>query len=427
MRFISPSEFQTIGELSKGAHIPFAVRTSGLISNDPALPARTIRYIFSDATVARDNHIIKAGAWDLANFLKNPVFLWAHDQGEPPIGKVTEIAERDGLLVGAVEYLDRDVSAFADSIYQMAKGGFLNATSASWLPVEWKYAADKSRPGGVDFSRVELLEISQVPVPALPSALATARAAGLDTAPIFEWATRMLDSNGFAALPRAELEALRKEARMPAPARTGDPAPAPAPTPAPAPGVTTVLGFPAQLRALQKRDLGLAGDFCYYLVGLERLYERALAEAEREADGSAVPADLRAWVDEGNRLLVKMIGEETQEQIEGTQDEGASYYWSASTLESALARALSKFGLAREGKRLSAETERCLRAVHKHTGAAHDQLTTLLDGADDGDGNDNEDPEADPDDPDAESRALRERKAKALALKAAVGRVANSE
>lgn len=190
-------------------------RAAGFARDLENSSGRLIRYVFSDDSVGRDDHVIEPGAWDLGNFLRNPVFLWAHDQSSPPIGRVVEIEERGRQLVGSVEYLDRDVSEFADSIFRMTKGGFLNATSTSWLPIDYKRTTDKNRPGGIDFSRVELLEISQVPVPALPTALATARASGIDTGPVFAWAERLLDTQGQAILPRAELEALRREARMP--------------------------------------------------------------------------------------------------------------------------------------------------------------------------------------------------------------------
>lgn len=177
---------------------------------------RLISYIFSDSSVGRDNHVIKAGAWDTGNFARNPVFLWAHDQSSPPIGKVVDISEVGGKLRGTVEYANADISPFADLVFRLVKGGYLNATSVSWLPREFSYSQDRSRPGGIDFSKVELLEVSQVPVPALPSALVTARAAGIDTRPLFTWAERMLDTRGFAVLPRAELELLRRAARAPA-------------------------------------------------------------------------------------------------------------------------------------------------------------------------------------------------------------------
>lgn len=177
---------------------------------------RLISYILSDPSVGRDNHTIAADAWDLRPFLRNPVFNWAHDTDQPPIGRVVDIGTRGNQLIGTVEYADRDTYPFADTIFRLVKQGYLNAVSTSWIPREWKFSSDRSRPGGVDFSKVELLEVSQVPVPALPTALVTARAQGIDTGPLYEWAERMLDTSSTGIFPRAELETLRRNAKMPA-------------------------------------------------------------------------------------------------------------------------------------------------------------------------------------------------------------------
>jgi hypothetical protein len=174
---------------------------------------RIIRYLFSDPSVARDNHTI--AAWTLDNYLRNPVFLWAHDLSQPPIGRVVDLVQRDGVLSGSVEYMDREIYPFADTIFQMVREGYLNATSVSWDPLKWRLANDKSRPGGVDFELVDLMEISQVPVPSLPTALVTARANGIDTSPIFDWAGRILDEGGMMMMARADVENLRRAARMP--------------------------------------------------------------------------------------------------------------------------------------------------------------------------------------------------------------------
>ena len=201
--------------------LPEAVRLAalqplfGITEDNNTVPDRVIRYAFSDSSVARDNHTIAANGWRTENFLRNPVFLWAHENGAPPIGRVINLRSENGILRGDVEYAERDVYPFADTVYRLVKGGFINATSTSWIPLDWTISRDKARPGGVDFSKVELLEISQVPVPALPTALVEARRQGIDTKPIFEWAEEMLDSGGYTILPRAELEALRQEAKMP--------------------------------------------------------------------------------------------------------------------------------------------------------------------------------------------------------------------
>src|SRR5262249_23617677 len=99
---------------------------------------RLVRYRFSTPEVARDRHTI--AAWKLDSFRSNPVFLWAHDASEPPIGKVIELADNKGYLDGTVEYAERDVYPFADTIFQLVRGGYINAVSTSWEPVDWKHS-----------------------------------------------------------------------------------------------------------------------------------------------------------------------------------------------------------------------------------------------------------------------------------------------
>jgi HK97 family phage prohead protease len=183
--------------------------------------SRVIKYKFSDGSVARDNHTISNSGWDLTNFKSNPVFLWAHDASQLPIGKVTDIAVTSAGLMGSVEYLTADQYPFADTVYQLVRSGYLNATSVSWNPLDWKYSTDKSRPGGIDFLKQELLEVSQVPVPALPGALVEARKHGIDTGPIYQWAERILDSRGIKSRKAClQLETLRSAAKMPKVERT---------------------------------------------------------------------------------------------------------------------------------------------------------------------------------------------------------------
>lgn len=183
---------------------------------------RRISYVLSDSSVARDGHRIMTAGWDLTAYLTNPVFLWAHDDQQPPLGRMIDIGAHGDQLVGTVDYCPADISPFADMIFRMVKGLYLNTVSVSWNPLDWKFSTDKSRQGGIDFVRQELLEVSQVPVPALASAIATARAAGIDTAPLVSWAELILDGGSSIVVPRDELENLRKAAKMPKSGRRAD-------------------------------------------------------------------------------------------------------------------------------------------------------------------------------------------------------------
>jgi hypothetical protein len=173
-----------------------------------ASKTRRIPYLLSNNSVARDGHTVKSDGFELGNYRANPVFLWAHDTGQPPVGRVVEITMSSTTLRGVVEYADADLSPFADMIFRMVKKRYLNAVSISWLPMEWKFSTDRNRPGGVDFLRQDLLEVSQVPVPAMASALATARAEGIDTGPMVRWAEQIIDS-GASGRPRSAVEQAR--------------------------------------------------------------------------------------------------------------------------------------------------------------------------------------------------------------------------
>lgn len=175
--------------------------------------ARRIPFCLSDDTVDRMGDTIAAEGWELDGYRANPVVLWAHDSYSPPIGKGLALRVSDGRLLGDVEFAAADLYEFADLVYRLVKGGYINAGSVGFNPLEWSFARDKEREFGIDFERQELLEFSVVPVPANAHALVEARAKGLDTRPLAEWAEKVLDEGGRVIVPRSEIERLRRMAQ----------------------------------------------------------------------------------------------------------------------------------------------------------------------------------------------------------------------
>jgi len=189
------------------------------VSAEPSISVegkeRTERFCFSDGSVDRMGDTIDPNGWDTVDFLNNPVALWAHDSSAPPIGGASNLAVEAGRLMGDIEFASADVYPFADTIYRLVRGKFLRAVSVGFIPLEYSFVEDKDRPWGIDFKRQSLLEISICPVPANPNALQEARAKGIDTRPLVEWAERALDGTDRAIVSRAELERLRKAAKEP--------------------------------------------------------------------------------------------------------------------------------------------------------------------------------------------------------------------
>lgn len=182
---------------------------------------RKIRFVFSDASVDRAGDSISADGWQTDDFMKNPVALWAHDSYEPPIGRASNVGPESGKLMGDIEFMAPEMSAFADTIYRMVLGKYINAVSVGFIPLEYSFVEDKDRPWGIDFKRQELLEISVCPVPCNPNALAEARSKGINTTPLRAWAEKLLDGGpmGRILVPRKLLEETFRAAKTPSAVR----------------------------------------------------------------------------------------------------------------------------------------------------------------------------------------------------------------
>lgn len=147
-------------------------------------PGDPIRFIASTENVARDGLIIEAGGWQLDNYRKNPVFLWAHDYSGkvPPIGKAS--ASVDGKTLLADVTFDQN-DPFAVSIERKYRDGFLSAVSVGWDTLEVQPSKGPNQAPRI--TRAELLDISAVPVPGDPDALKERQVRALrDLANIYE-------------------------------------------------------------------------------------------------------------------------------------------------------------------------------------------------------------------------------------------------
>lgn len=173
---------------------------------------RTLRFCFSDETVDRMGDSISASGWELGDFVRNPVALWAHDSYAPPIGVASDVGPEGNRLMGNITFTDAETYDFGDLIYRLLKGRFLRAVSVGFIPLEYSFVETNDRPWGIDFKRQTLLEISVCPIPANPNALGEARAKGIDTRPLVEWSEKLLDGEGKSIITKADLEALRRAA-----------------------------------------------------------------------------------------------------------------------------------------------------------------------------------------------------------------------
>jgi uncharacterized protein len=133
---------------------------------------RILEFVGSTAHVDRYGDVIEVEGWDLRNYKKNPVFLWAHDYRQPPVGKAVKVEKTDKGLLFRVKFPTPEEYPFADTVFKLYLGGYLKATSVGFQDLEREPITDKEgKQIGWRFKKQELYELSAVPVPANPQAL----------------------------------------------------------------------------------------------------------------------------------------------------------------------------------------------------------------------------------------------------------------
>ena len=160
--------------------LPYYVEKAASV--EPGDEERTLTFVASDETVDRYGDVINADGWQLAEFRKNPVFLWLHSYAAP-IGKVEKVHVDGSRLLARVKFASEGVSALADDLWKLVKERILRAVSVGFMvesPDDYELIRNaEEEVTGVRYLRQQLLELSLVSVPANPNALAVARSLDL--------------------------------------------------------------------------------------------------------------------------------------------------------------------------------------------------------------------------------------------------------
>lgn len=136
-----------------------------------------VRVVASTSTPDRFGDIVEQN-WKLEHFRNNPVVPFGHRYDQPPVGRAVSVDVRDGKLVADLLLDDSPNNPMGRTVAHQFRSGYLNAVSVGFragaVKFRDEFAEDHPYHGrrGVVFMEPELLEISVVPVPANPEALA---------------------------------------------------------------------------------------------------------------------------------------------------------------------------------------------------------------------------------------------------------------
>lgn len=138
---------------------------------------RTVEFIISDNTTDRYGDIVNQD-WDLKNYWNNPVLLWGHDpsQIDNVLGKCLEIntqEEDDRTLTTAkFQLAEAGTSKGVDTVFKLIQQGILKTVSVGFISHEIAQAENQKGETQNILKGNELLEVSVVPIPANPNAIA---------------------------------------------------------------------------------------------------------------------------------------------------------------------------------------------------------------------------------------------------------------
>lgn len=136
------------------------------------------RVTASTPTSDRYGDVVSA-PWSLDRYRANPVVVFAHDYSQPAVGKAVDVRLEGENLVATIQWDDHPSNPLGQTVAHQFRSGFLNAVSVGFQPgiAIRRSQLDASDPyyaeKGNWFKDNELLEISAVPIPANPDALAT--------------------------------------------------------------------------------------------------------------------------------------------------------------------------------------------------------------------------------------------------------------
>jgi HK97 family phage prohead protease len=129
--------------------------------------------VVSSEAPDRMGDIIRIDSWDTREYLRNPVLMVNHDYQQLPVG-IAQKVWKEGKKLMARFQLDIEDAEIA-SIFRRIKKGILRAFSVGFREISSNPRYNASgQVIGKEFTKVELLEISLVGIPANSEALVTA-------------------------------------------------------------------------------------------------------------------------------------------------------------------------------------------------------------------------------------------------------------
>lgn len=162
--------------------------------------------LITNPTTDHSNDSVKPPGIDYSVFSKNSAVLDSHDSSKPPIASSGRPFMSGDNVLAIPRFPKPGISANSDQIRTAANAGLLRGISIGFIPLKWSMSKDPSRPMGVDFHAIRLLEFSYCSLPMNPDCRVLGSVSSNATDPKFgdaKMADRIREARALAAKARS--------------------------------------------------------------------------------------------------------------------------------------------------------------------------------------------------------------------------------
>lgn len=132
-------------------------------------------FVMSTESEDRSGDVIVQSGWNLKDFRKNPIALFAHDH-QKVVGTWSNVRVEGKRLIGRLNLAARGTSQIVDEVRNLIEQRILKAVSVGFSAQDYEMIEVGGRwEGGIKFLKTTLHECSVVAVPANQEALALAK------------------------------------------------------------------------------------------------------------------------------------------------------------------------------------------------------------------------------------------------------------
>jgi hypothetical protein len=161
-------------------------------------------YIISSQRVDLSNDDIDQAGIDFEDYKKNnPVILDSHDSSVPPIAVSSPPWLSGGKTMAIAKFPRPGISADSDRVAAAIRGGLIRGASIGFVPLRWSFTKDPTRPLGISFSSVKMIEFSTCSIPCNSDCLLVGPVSGGKSAPDVKMADLRREARALAAKARA--------------------------------------------------------------------------------------------------------------------------------------------------------------------------------------------------------------------------------